>query len=198
MRRLRNVHHFVVRTTTHEDSAGGGTYSYLQQNNVTTSYGHQVIKLSNIPNIAELASNYDHYIIDKVVTRWIPRYSRNSIEQGKTGTSQPLVKLYTALDKDGGNPITEAAILEYGTCRRSNGYNTIRRTVYPRALGQVYRTAISTAYTISKKCWIDMAYNDVPHYGHCYVIPGSGGATINDAQIWDLYSTYYFRCKSTR
>jgi len=96
-------------------------------------------------------------------------------------------------------PASEDQLLEYGSHKQTAPFRTHTRYFKPKCAMEVYRSAVATAYRPISSQWLDMTYNDVPHYG-CKVwvsAPNSPAGTA--AQIsYKVYATMYFACKNTR
>lgn len=169
-------------------------------NNGTTSVAY-AFKLQDVQNVAELTSLYDSYKITKVILHlnW-----------------SPLDVPASTINNDRGNPELYGPILSYlrdydddtaltlGEFRERASNKQIRMkpgvqykiALTPAVAQEIYRAGALPAYAAKWKQRLDMANDDVPHYGikllATYLAGGFDLGTIN------IRTQYYITCYNTR
>lgn len=172
--------------------AGGGV-----QTNIAGAYS---FKLSDLPNYTELTALYDQYKITGVKISFIPSATEynSAIPQGAT-VAQGFNPFMSAIDYDDTTtPTSEDQLMEYGSLKRSGPGRIHSRYIVPKVLQEVYRSVATTGYRPISGQWLDIAQPDIPHYGlkvWCSAPPAAGTAT---AITYNVYATYYIKCKNTR
>lgn len=146
---------------------------------------------------------YDQYKIKGVQIRFVPKFSELSLVSTvgtATGNAKAVIpEIATVIDIDDADTVTYEEMIEYGTFRRQRFNREHKRYVIPRAATMVYNGATSTAYgPMSRRQWLDMANDDVPHYALKYIVtPSSFNTdTIGEAIYYDLYVTAYLAFKN--
>lgn len=157
------------------------------------------VSLASLPNVNDFGNLYDQYKITGAKFELAPMTSEGILSP-LTGVATPLgfQPLHTILDFDDASPpasLTE--MLEYGSHKQTMAHKKHVRYFKPKVLEQVYRGIGTVGYRPISSQWIDMAYNDVPHYGiKVYAeAPLSSSAT---SITYTVYCTLYFACKNVR
>lgn len=165
-------------------------------------FGAMNFQLKNLLSTDELnafATLYDLYQIKGVKVRFVPKTNMNSLNDGQGAVPLIIPEVITAIDLDDDTaPASVAEMLEYGTVRRQRFTKEMKRYIKPRALNMVYNGATSTAYSLAKRSeWLDLANNEVPHYGFKWVItPGTTDPTLTTSLYYDVYIQAYIAFKN--
>lgn len=150
--------------------------------------------LNQLPNYSEFTNLFDKYRIHAIKLTFYPRYSGNDLNP--VVTPYPIIpKIYSIIDYDDSNnlgSINEA--LEHPHCKIRLMTKQFSIYLKPRVLSEVYRSAISTSYS-SKKCYVDMAQPDTPHYGVKMILDSTGSTAV---VTMDIVAKYYFSCMNVR
>lgn len=129
-------------------------------------------KLDNVVNPSDFTNLYDQYRINKVVL-YLERQSVPNGGQYVTGL--PNKKLRVVHDYTDANPLTqEDDYLEYSNCKSYSANRNIAITLYPKIKNVVEnKDGSPNAYTVmsSNRVWLDIAEDEVPHFGLKIFIP---------------------------
>lgn len=158
-------------------------------------------RLSDLPNVNEYASLFDQYKFTGIKFKVMPK--NDNIGGAANTTSVPgYGQIITVLDwDDSGNPLIKDELLQFGSCKVSHPGRQHVRYFKPHMLNAVYRTGLTFAYNTMACKWIDMTITDVPVYGIKLWVDGptaNGSPNVATVVPYDVYATYYFKCKSTR
>lgn len=157
--------------------------------------------LSQLPNVAEFSALFDQYKITKCSLKFTPALSEG-ISSPLFGTSAVLgySRFHSVIDFDDATPpVSEDQLLEYGSHKSSAPFKTHTRTLTPKALQEIYRSTLTTAYAPRAGTYIDMSYTDVPMYGvkvYCGA-PNTPAGTAGSV-TYKVYVTMEFACKNVR
>lgn len=166
-------------------------------------------KLSDLPGVSDFANLFDDYRINKVVLKLIPQITSSNMPYNAAagaGAGTGLgrnPRVFYAADYDDSNVVTSInALRQYGNVkvRPVVGNKPIKIIITPAISQEILRTPSTTAYAPKWKQWLDLAYNDVPHYGIKMWVEDCDGiaAGTPTAAIFKVEGTMYFSCKATR
>lgn len=167
-----------------------------------------VFKLDDVKGAADFSDLYDRFKLTTVVLRFkLVTNPDAAYPLNTTGTSaQPgpanwFPKLWYCPDYDDNASETLAQIKERAQtkCKVLRPNQIVKIAVKPAVTVQTYRTATSTGYAPKWRQWIDMANQDVPHYGLKFVVDCCG-IDPQDSYPFKLEidRQYYFTCKDVR
>lgn len=161
-------------------------------------------RLSDLPNVSEYVSLFDQFKLTGVKFKVMPKVSsiaNTSNSMTLTGFGQ----IITCLDFDDvTTPTNKDELLQYNNVKVSHPNRQHHRYFNPTMLSTIYRVGLADAHSVMKCKWLDMAYTDTPTYGLKMWIDGPqvnplGGSPVTPATVtYDIYATYYFKCKATR
>lgn len=157
------------------------------------------ISLASLPSATDFGNLYDQYKITGAKFKFTSMLS-DTILSPLTGVTAQLGfnPLHTIIDYDDSTPpVSLSQMLEYGSHKQTPAHKTHTRYIKPKVLEQVYRGIGTVGYRPISSQWIDMAYNDVPHYG-LKVYQEAPLSTSNVSITYTVYCTLYFACKNTR
>ena len=175
----------------------------------TTSINGMSFSLNQVRGYADFADLYDRYMITCVVVKFRLvnnpnasmklNFNSGSDPNYATGTNW-YPKLYYCPDYDDSTSETLNQLKERAQTKlkilRPNSFVTV--VVKPAVTIQTYATATTTGYAPKWRQWIDMAQQDIPHYGLKYVVD----CTIdpNDSYPYkiEIERKYYIACKDVR
>lgn len=159
------------------------------------------MSLGQLPNVADFTSLFDQYKITGAKITLTPALSEG-INSPLFGQNVALgfSRVHSAIDYDDNSaPASEDSLLEYGSHKSTSPFQTHSRYIKPKVLHEVYRSALTTAYSPRSSTYLDMSTTDVPHYGLKVWISAPNTAAGVAAQIsYKVYQTLYFTCKNTR
>lgn len=168
--------------------------------------GQLVFTLAGLLSTDELAAwkeLYDQYQIKGVQVRFVPKFSELSLVSSTgtpTGNAKAVIpEIATIIDIDDDNAITYADMIENGTFRRQRFNREHKRYLVPRAATMIYNSSTSTAYgPMSRRQWLDMSNDNIPHYALKYQItPASFNTdTLGESIYYDYYVTAYLAFKN--
>lgn len=157
------------------------------------------VALASLPNASEFGNLFDQYKITGAKFEIAPLTSEGILSPNIGTTNQlGFAPLHTVIDYDDSTPpVSLSQMLEYGSHKQTMAHQKHVRYIKPKVLQEVYRSAVSTGYRPISSQWVDMSYNDVPHYGlKVYAEPPQ---TTSLASItYSVYCTLYFACKNVR
>lgn len=157
--------------------------------------------LNMLPGVSDFTNLFDQYKINGAKISYVPTLSEGILNPI---TNQVAVlgysRLHSAIDyDDSSTPTSEDQLLEYGSHKATNPFQTHTRYLKPKVLQEIYRSSLATSYAPRGSMFIDLATTDVPHYGlkvWCSA-PNSPAATANSIS-YKVYVTLYFTCKNVR
>lgn len=159
------------------------------------------MSLGQLPNVADFTSLFDQYKITGAKITLTPALTEG-INSPLFGQNVALgfSRVHSAIDyDDNGAPASEDSLLEYGSHKSTAPFQTHSRYIKPKVLHEVYRSALTTAYSPRASTYLDMSTTDVPHYGLKVWISAPNAPAGVAAQIsYKVYQTLYFTCKNTR
>lgn len=156
-------------------------------------------RISDIPNISSLSALFDSYRINKVVLDFQPVHNVAPTGSLGTPTDQIPTPLYTVLDSDDvAAPTTLTEVEQYETLKITPAFRRHVRVVTPAVAIAVYRTGVTFGYMPGYKKWLDLATNDIPHYGIKGLIKTNATAANNAKCAWNVRATYYVSFKGVR
>lgn len=179
-----------------------GTYtataSSLTETPVSKAFSFQ---LTDMPNVTEYGALYDQYKITGIALRVIPKTSQF---QGGTSGSTAVIgygQVVTCIDfDDAANPTSKDELLQYQNAKVTRSSVLHKRFIKPRILDTIWVNSLSSGYQAVIPGWVDMANSNLPHYGIKLWVdaPATAGGTSSSSISYDVYATYYFKCKNTR
>jgi len=151
-----------------------------------------------VPDIGSIAALYNRYKLNKVTLTF--RLKDNASDSGANFTTAIMPTMMMRYNYDSyeiTSASTTATVLQ-----KLQEVNNVKQvtftpmmtqfqyTIVPRTIAPVYLSAVATGYELQPKRYIDIAYNNVPHYGIMwyadYVAPGLS---------IEVDFTYNFTCK---
>lgn len=194
--RSLNLHRFSrYAVGTSVLSVGDGVQTGFSNNHVFT--------LASVVNATEFGQLFDLYRIDKVIVtyRLVNNPDANNyLASASTAQANwyPTVWSIPDYDDNANENISEMKE-RIGVKNRVLFPN--RKMVFvvrPKVLVQTYRTAVSTGYA-PKTLFVDMATQDIPHYGLKTTIDFAGTPPTAAQQYKILQEfQYFFTCKNVR
>lgn len=156
-------------------------------------------KLDNVVNPSDFTNLYDMYRINKIVL-YLERFRTTTGD----GSAAPFNgRISVVHDYNDANPLTgEDQYLEYGNCKRYSvvGSGPIKITLYPK-INNVIENALgaANAYTSmnSNRVWLNMANDEVSHFGLKIMVPGGMIAT-EGYTIFRVRAKYWLSCKNSK
>lgn len=157
------------------------------------------ISLASLPSVSDFGNLYDQYKITGCKFEFAPMTSEGIMSPlTGVGTQIGFQPLHTVLDFDDSTPPASlSAMLEYGSHKQTMAHQKHVRYFKPKVLEQVYRGIGTVGYRPIGSQWIDMAYNDVPHYGIKVFAEPPLSSTATSI-TYTVYCTLYFACKNVR
>lgn len=158
-----------------------------------------------IPNPGEFGQLFDAYKITgvqvciKMVNNPDGGTSINSTTPLNALNYYPTI-WYTP-DNDDAGTVSLAAIKEFEKVRHKvlRPNQEIKIMLRPTTLTQTYRTALTTGYQVNKRStWLDMAQQDIPHYGLKCVFDLEGLSNTTQAFYFKVNCKYFFKCQMAR
>lgn len=164
-----------------------------------------VFKLEDVKGAADFSDLYDRFKLTTVVLRFKlvtnPDSTRTQFSNQDWQTTNWFPKLWYCPDYDDNASETLAQIKERAQtkCKVLRPNQIVKIVVKPAVTVQTYRTATSTGYAPKWKQWIDMANQDVPHYGLKFVVDCCGQDPLDTYPFkMEIDRQYYFTCKDVR
>lgn len=176
--RARQPIHYFKRTAYYNGYISGSTTS--------DTGGALIGQLNQVPGYTEFTSLFDQYKIMAMKIRLSPR-----ADSAEIGTNQGLIKVFTAIDYDGGTaPTNIAGILQNESLKVSKANRDHVRYFRPRY--NVNTTAVAGTGYKSTRGWLDCDNASVAHHGLQFVIQQLPAGV----QSWDIVVTYYLAFKN--
>jgi len=166
-------------------------YDSLLLQEDSAAFGSIGFTFSQIPLSTEFTTLFDQYIIDRVSVKFVPNKSDNQV-----GSTSDMGIFYLVTDYDDLNsPTSVDQMLQYADCRIIRPLYSFTKKIVPKVTQALYGGGVFSSYG-SSRSWVDVASNNVQHYGMKYWWESSYGTPPN-TRI-DVFVTYYFRCKGLR
>lgn len=168
----------------------------IEDINDATNGSHKAyaFKFNQLPNYADFLNMYDAYKIKKIIIRVEPTGTENDMVN-MSSMSNKYIRVVHDYD-DSGALVNESDYFEYQNMKSYAAVGKAFRIVlYPRIAGLTYRTESTLGQSQVKSRFIDMAMQDVPHYGIKIYFPGIGR---NGYLGWRLFGTMLFVCKDCK
>jgi len=166
---------FVVRVPQLKNFVVTEKYSLaaFQNQAAATTYGAFSFNVNSMPNIAAYTSLFDKYKIMKVEVYFTPYLATEVLNTAPV----TVPRLHTCVDQDDEAVPTSVAELEqFSTYSQVRGTAPLVRVFKPRAIMQIFQSAIATSYAVAPDVWLDLANPTIPHYGLKYAFPSSAVA----------------------
>lgn len=157
--------------------------------------GNLTALLSNVPNLTEYTVLFDSYMVTYVKFEFVP--VANTATFGGAALGHTIPQLMWVVDRDDtSTPATDPNIfLENVRSKKRWLRRPVTIKLKPNMLQNIYRGAANPdGHVHSYNKWCDMAQTDVIHYGIKWLCTYSGYATGDN--LFDIYTTLYFKCKS--
>lgn len=191
-----NVHKFSrYALGTSVLSMGDGVQTGFSNNHVFT--------LSSLVNATEFGQLFDLFRIDKVIVtyRLINNPDANNyLNSATTAAANWYPTVWSINDYDDNAPENISEMKERIGVKNRILYpnKKMKFVVRPKVLVQTYRTALTTGYA-PKSLFVDMATQDIPHYGLKTTIDFAG-VPPTAAQQYKIVQEfqYFFTCKNVR
>lgn len=156
-----------------------------------------VFSLNQIPGFGEFQALFDRYKLNAVKCEWfLP------VTMTYSGGGSATPRIHTVIDYDDNTDLPNiSAACEYESYKLLTfGPNTrCSRYFKPRLARQIYNSALSTAYEVTRPVWLDLTDDQVPHFGlKCYVERGLDPVLTTVTPPMTFKTTYYFQCRDVR
>lgn len=185
----------------------GTALTQISNVGTTTNYSNGFnFRLSQLPNISEYQNLYDQYKITGIAFKIMPKWT-NPGNGANSNTVAGVGQIISVIDYDDSlAALTRDELLEFQTAKVSMCNKQHKRYIKPKMLSLVYRTSTTNGYSVLPAKYLDMGLADVPHFGIKVWIDGPtpntqipGGGTFSALDVlYDIYATFYFKCKNTR
>lgn len=157
-------------------------------------------KLDNVVNASDFTNLYDMYRINKVVLHLEPTYDTTASGSGLGVPNGRRIRVVH--DYNDNNPLTqEDDNLEYANCKSYYPWSRrgIKITLYPKINNTVENVGGSQAFTSipSNKVWLNMADDEVPHFGLKIMIPGNLTPGV-DAELYRVRAKFHLSMKNSK
>ena len=155
----KNTHYFSRWATGTFPVSNDATWTGGNDN-----FGAMSFKIQQVSNFTELTPIFDRYKIRGIKVQF---ECRQNIWYGYGTATPPVVT--TVIDYDDDNPPTsQVELQERATCRIqqfSASRMIISRYFKPRVTGLVYKTPLTSGYSVVTPPYLDVNNPDIPHYG---------------------------------
>lgn len=155
-------------------------------------------KLDNVVNPADFTNLYDQYRINKIVLT-LERQTPANGSQFMTGL--PNKKLRVVHDYTDATPLTqEDDYLEYANCKGYSSNRNVGIVLYPKVKNILEnKDGAPNAYSVmsSNKIWLDIAEDEIPHFGLKMFIPG-GLSTVNDTPLYKVRAKFWLSFRQSK
>jgi len=181
---------------------GGNTPAQLIANsgNAVTGFGFCVgLEAQDLAQFASWSACWDQYRIEKFLVRFKARNNAVSV-QNVASPNSGVPTGYLVVDRDDATALTSsAAAQEYDNVTCFSGEEDITASMIPSVTPAVFASGAFTGYGIrpSKSMWLDVANNNIPHYGLKGWVSGLTVATTS-AWVWDMTAEVLISFKNPR
>lgn len=143
------------------------------------------------------AAIFDQYRFDKIEFKFVPQ--SNAINQVNAASpNNGVPSLWVALDFDDSNvPTSLAQIQEYDNVQCVPYGEGLMVTLLPSITPAAYAVGAFSGYAVQRAGWLDIASDQIPHYGIKGVATALGVASTEQV-FWNVYCKYYVSFRNTR
>lgn len=198
-RKTQNKVHSFLRwcdkDTSYVSSIGPST---ITETGANQHLSYQFI-LDNLVNPTDFTNLYDQYRINKIMLFLEPQYDQT---QG-VGSAGPISKKIRVVhDYNDATPLTdEDQYLEYSNCKSYAPWSRrgIKITLYPKVNNVLEnKTGSPNAFSSvnSNKLWLNIADDEVPHFGLKIFIPG--GMVATDGIMFRVRAKFHISLKNSK
>jgi len=196
--RVRQVAN-TFNASTGLSNLGGTTAANLVLGSSTLVAFQVAFELQDLAQQATWTAAFDQYQIEKVLLRFKSRNNAVSLfNLASPNAAMPTG--YMVIDRDDATVLASvAAAEEYDTVETFEGNQDVVCTIKPSVTPSIFASGAFSAYTVeeSDAVWIDVANNNVPHYGIKGVISGLTLSTTS-SWVWDVSAEYIVAFKNVR
>lgn len=149
--------------------------------------------LNALPNANEL-NMFDQYKITGILLKIFPRQNVSWTAANGSGANYNQGELLFSVDYDDAViPADENAICQRSTCQSVTPFKPIEIFLRPKPAGNVFGAA-ATGYSVLDNTWLNMANQNVPHYG--VKLGMKPGGTASDPKLlFDFTAKYYIHLR---
>lgn len=156
-------------------------------------------KLDNVVNPTDFTNLYDMYRINKVTLHLESLYDTTA--SGNVLGNPNNRRIRVVHDYNDNNPLTqEDDYLEYSNCKSYPMWSRrgIKITLFPKINNTVENSGGTNAFTSvsSNKVWLNIADDEVPHFGIKIFIPA--GIIITDATMFRVRAKFHLSFKNSK
>lgn len=156
-------------------------------------------KLDNIINPSDFTNLYDQYRINKVTLMLEPVWTSNG--QFVANLNIQNRKIRVVHDYNDNNPLSqEDDYLEYSNCKSYSPIRNIKITLYPKINNVVENAGgAASAFTSmsSNKVWLNIAEDEVPHFGLKIFIPANI-SNVNEVPLFRVRAKFDLSFKNSK
>lgn len=197
-RKTVNKIHTFVRWCDKDSVYGDNGPNQIVETGADQHLSYQ-FKLDQVSAATDFTALYDMYKINKVQLFLEPVYDQT----GVVGTANPSnKKIVVVHDYNDASPLAnEDDYLQYGNCKRYAIWsrNGIRITLYPKINNVIENvTGAATGFTSlsSNKQFLNIATDEVPHFGIKIMIPAS--VVTNQFPIFRVRAKFWLSMRGTK
>lgn len=179
----RQVHHFKRNFAT---SIIVGNVAYTPYQAFTT------IQLDQVVNASEFANLYDQYKINYVIQKYYMRVDPSA----QSASTAVYPRIFMVRDLDSSTLLSQTEMRERSNLqiRVLTPHKPVTIKYKPNCLTEAYRGPTTTSYSPKWGQWLDMATQDIKHFGHAWNIDNFNNTNYS----LEVETTLYFSCKNTR
>jgi len=180
---------------------GSGSAGQLIANSTVavTGFGFCVaLEFQDLAQATSWSAVFDQYRIEKALFRFKSRNNAISV-QNTASPNSGVPTGYVVVDRDDATVLTVGQAQEYDNCQTFSGEEDFVVSLVPSVTPAVFSSGAFTGYGVapSGQMWLDVASNNVPHYG---VKGWISGLTVSTTSIWvwDITCEVVISFKNTR
>jgi len=183
-KKTQNKVHTYVRWCDKDTTYPGDTGPNLISETGADQHLAYSFKLDNVVNPSDFINLYDMYRINKVELHLEPLITSSGLISNLGSLNYQNRKLRVVHDYNDNDPLTnEDEYLEYSNCKSYSSVRSgvIRITLFPKLNNIIEDVGgASTAFTSmnSNRVWLNMANDEVPHFGLKIFIPEDISNTV--------------------
>jgi len=160
--------------------------------NYSQSWG---FRLNDMPNATDFTNLYDEYMINKVVVKFIPKFSQVNAITGNLVANTLLTQFMSAIDYDDATALPTATaideITQYQSAKITQGNRIHTRVLYPKV-----ELTGTTLQVPKARQYIDCDTPLALHNGLKVVIPQLASLPDETILYWDVQLTYYLKFRN--
>lgn len=199
-KKTTNKVHSYVRWADKDTQFGSNSPTGVINETGNDQHQSYEFRLSNLINVSDFTNLYDMYKINKIQLMLEPIRTTSGLVNNTGSLNYANKKVRVVHDYNSNDVLTdEDQYLEYSNCKSYSCLRNIKITLYPKVNNKVEGNLGTDAYTSinSNKIWLNIANDNVPHFGLKVFIPEDISNT-EGVPLFRVRAKYWISLKNSK